>query len=250
MGKILYEPIGGGTAATVLDESTPFWEGVPQGSRKDWQEMIWRTHAGVWIVGMRGAHGGFDHPGRRLAFWQVTLEQAVSWFHKHYLGEAPDLLFEDLANGARPAATPTPTALIPTPTPAPSLSTPSLPPPITSAPSAPAQPTIPSPDETAPLVSEVQPLPLRTDPLRDEAALARALRRATKPKQARLVEFMIGKTAAEFETLAEAVHGHTQISDDAIEKNARTTSDSAAALGSRVRYEPRSGWVYKEIAAE
>jgi hypothetical protein len=234
MGKILYEPIGGGTAATVLDESTPFWEGVPQGSRKDWQELIWRTHAGVWIVGMRGAHGGFDHPGRRLAFWQVTLEQAVSWFHKHYPGEAPDLLFEDLAKGARPATTPTPTALIPTPTPAPSLPTPSLPPPITS----------------APLVSEAQPLPPRPDPLRDEAALARALRRAKKPKQARLVEFMIGKTAAEFETLAEAVHGHAQTSDDAIEKNARTTSDSAAALGSRVRYEPRSGWVYKEIAAE
>jgi hypothetical protein len=120
----------------------------------------------------------------------------------------------------------------------------------TPATSAPAQPTTSAPLETSHTTSKAQPLPPPADPIRDEATLAKALRKAKKPKQARLVEFMIGKDAAEFETLAEAVHGNAETSDDAVEKNARTTSDSAATLGYRVRYEPRSGWVYKEIAAE
>jgi hypothetical protein len=84
----------------------------------------------------------------------------------------------------------------------------------------------------------------------DESALATVLRKAKKRKQARLVEFMIGKDEAEIQTIAEEVHEYSKTSDDAVEKNARATSDSAASLGYRMKYFVRSGRVFKETAAE
>jgi hypothetical protein len=90
-------------------------------------------------------------------------------------------------------------------------------------------------------------------PLVDERALVAALRTAkprSKPRQARLVEYMIGKDSAGYEAIAKAVHDQPKTSDDAIESNARATSDSAATLGYRVRYDPRCAHVYKVILAE
>jgi hypothetical protein len=152
MGKILYEPIGRGIAAAVLDESTLFWEGLPEGYRKDWGTNLWRTREGVWIVGRWKVGRGYWHPQRdRLPYWQVTPEQAVSWFHENSYEELPEILFEDLARGteATQPTAPTPTGSSSTLTPAQSHPTPSLPLPLpfapdpTPAPSAPAQPPTP-----------------------------------------------------------------------------------------------------------
>lgn len=102
----------------------------------------------------------------------------------------------------------------------------------------------PGPTTTPPGTAKPQ-----ADPA-DEDALYKALLKAKKPKQSRLVQHMIGKELAAYHDLAHSVHGSTQTSDDAIGKMARETSDSAAALGYTLRYLTRSSTIVKEIAAE
>jgi hypothetical protein len=123
-------------------------------------------------------------------------------------------------------------------------------PPAVPDPHAPASAPAEAPVEREETAGTPAPPPPPPDLTTDESALVTALRKSKKPKQARLVEFMIGKEEAEVQTIAEKVHGHTRTTEDAVEKNARATSDSAASLGYRLKYFFRSGRVFKETAAE
>jgi hypothetical protein len=84
----------------------------------------------------------------------------------------------------------------------------------------------------------------------DYAGLATKLRKAGKKLPARLVEFMADKEEAEGEQIAKHVHGDAETSDSAMWNNAKRTTDSLVALGSRLSFRFTSGRMFREISPE
>jgi hypothetical protein len=79
-------------------------------------------------------------------------------------------------------------------------------------------------------------------------ALANELAKHSKPKQAALVRFMKDKTSEGVQEIAEKVHGNAYVSEEAIAKNARETTASLVALGSRLSFRVAGGMMHKEIS--
>src|SRR5271157_2000815 len=116
-------------------------------------------------------------------------------------------------------------------------------------PAVPAEIATPEPEteSTHPerVVDQVPPSPR---PSIDFQALATALRKESKSNQAKLVEYMADKEEATAEEIAEHVNGDSETSDRAMWNNAKRTTDSLAALNSRLSFRFASGRMYREIS--
>jgi hypothetical protein len=84
----------------------------------------------------------------------------------------------------------------------------------------------------------------------DFDALATALRKARKPTQAALVNYMADKRDALAEEIAAHVHGDEETSEDTMRMNARRTNDSLIALGSSLLFRFAAGRMFREISSE
>jgi len=82
----------------------------------------------------------------------------------------------------------------------------------------------------------------------DFAALAGELRKARKPTQANLVEYMADKKEATVEDVAEHVHADSETDENAVRANANRTNDSLAELGAPLPFRVASGRVFREIS--
>jgi hypothetical protein len=87
-------------------------------------------------------------------------------------------------------------------------------------------------------------------PATDYDALADQLAKPGMSNQAALVRFMKNKTAADVEEIAEKVHGNSDVSEGAIAKNARRTSESLAEMGVPLSFRVARGMIHKEISPE
>jgi hypothetical protein len=102
-------------------------------------------------------------------------------------------------------------------------------------------------------IEDFDPPPSRSKPKAatiDYDALANDLASQRKTTQAALVRFMKDKNAAPLQDVAERVHGNAQTSDKAMGKNARETSNSLAALGSRLAFRAAGGIMHTKISPE
>jgi len=89
--------------------------------------------------------------------------------------------------------------------------------------------------------------PVKASPV-DFAVLAAELRKARKPRQALLVEYMADKPKAAVEDVAKDVHDNRHTNEKTIRENARQTSVSLAILGARLSFRVISGWLFREIS--
>jgi hypothetical protein len=88
------------------------------------------------------------------------------------------------------------------------------------------------------------PVPPEAD-LNTEEWLALELRRIDRKTPALLVEYMRGRTVADSQDIAVAVHDHRNTTDGAIGANCRRTNEQAERLGSPWRYEYKGSKVFK-----
>jgi hypothetical protein len=100
--------------------------------------------------------------------------------------------------------------------------------------------------DTAPPASE----PSGTVPAAaiDYKAIASDLRKASKPTQAALVEFMADREEATVEDVAKHVHKDDEASEGTIRANARRTNDWLASRGVPLSFRVAGGRVFREIS--
>jgi hypothetical protein len=101
-------------------------------------------------------------------------------------------------------------------------------------PTPPAPPAVPSPQAPSPGI--------------DFAALADELRKAGKPTQARLIEFMSDKPKATVQDVGEYVHDDSSVKDKTIAANAKRANDWLAENRVPLSLRVASGFVFREIA--
>jgi hypothetical protein len=82
----------------------------------------------------------------------------------------------------------------------------------------------------------------------DYGRIVTKLRKARKPMQAALVEYMATRDEALFEDVAGPVHGDADASDGAIEANVRRTKDTLAAMDERLAFKAVSGRIFRETS--
>ncbi len=87
-------------------------------------------------------------------------------------------------------------------------------------------------------------------PAIDYDALIVELAKQSKRTQAALVRFMKDKNAAEIVDIADKVHGNSDVTEEAMAKNARETTASLVGLGSRLSFRVAGGMMHKEISPE
>ncbi len=94
------------------------------------------------------------------------------------------------------------------------------------------------PEKTPPVTAEI-----------DYQAIVTDLRKANKPTQSCLVEYMADKREATAEEVAVVVHGHSETSRNTIWANLQQTNKSLAKLGSPLSFRMASGRVFREISS-
>jgi hypothetical protein len=81
----------------------------------------------------------------------------------------------------------------------------------------------------------------------DYVATAEVLRQDGHGNPAALVEYMADKTSACFETVKDRVHGNPDVTDEAVRKNCKTTTDLVRKLYPTLSYRTSAGKVFRKI---
>lgn len=84
----------------------------------------------------------------------------------------------------------------------------------------------------------------------DISVVVSQLRRAGRPMQAALVEYMADKPEATADEIAENVHGNAETKEDTIRKNMDRTNGSLESMKQRLRFRFASSRLYREIPVQ
>jgi hypothetical protein len=92
------------------------------------------------------------------------------------------------------------------------------------------------PANPGPAASRTEP-PAAADPVGE-------LRKADRPIQAALVEYLLPRKRATFDAIKRDVHGDKEVSDNAVRKRVSETNKNLVTIGSKLKLSTASGYVF------